>query len=90
MTRSEERIRNRKAVAVTNTGYYVQEEVSRNKGNKKLSSLMAMLLGIILTIEIMVAGGMILNIDFYTADRIALIFSFVVVYFGVVAFLADR
>lgn len=90
MWSSEERIRNRRAVAVTNAGYYVPENTKKEKGGRKLSCAMAMLLGVIITLEIMVAGGMILNIDFFSADRIALLFSFVVLYFGVVAFLTDK
>lgn len=58
--------------------------------SKKLSSSMAMLLGLILTVEIMVAGAMFLNLDFHATDTIALIFAFVVLYFGVVALLTDK
>lgn len=90
MLRSNERNRNRRAVAVTNAGYYVLEQSEGKKAGKKMSSLMVMLLGAILTLEIMIAGGMILNIDFYSADRLALVFSFIVMYFAVVAFLADK
>ncbi len=63
---------------------------SRDRENHKFSSSMAMLLGFLATIEIMVAGAMILNIDFHTADTLAVIFSFAVLYFGVVAVLTDK
>lgn len=56
----------------------------------KLSRKMAMMLGALVTLEIMVAGAMVLNIDFLTVDIIALLFSFVVLYFGVVAVLTDK
>lgn len=78
MLSSKGRNRDRRAAAE------VQEE------KHKFSSSMAMLLGIFVTIEIMVAGAMILNIDFHTADTVVLIFSFAVLYFGVVAVLTDK
>ena len=49
-----------------------------------------MIMGIIVTIEIMIAGAMLLNIDFGSADIIALVLAFVVLYFGVVAGLTDK
>ncbi|MBQ7371081.1 MAG: hypothetical protein IJW67_04230 [Blautia sp.] len=58
--------------------------------NQKLSSTMAMLLGILGTLEIMIAGVMIFNIDVRAADTLALIFAFLVLYFGVVAVLTDK
>ena len=84
--------RNRRMVAVTNAGYYVPEHINvrKTKGTKKMSSVMAVFLGAILAIEIMIAGGMILNIDFYHADVITLILSFIVLFSGVVAVLADK
>ena len=51
---------------------------------------MAMFLGLFVTIEIMIGGAMILNIDFHTADMIAVVFAFAVLYFGVVAGLTDK
>ena len=38
---------------------------------------MAMIMGIAVTVEIMTAGGMILNIDFRSVDVIALLLAFV-------------
>lgn len=57
---------------------------------KKLSGSKAMLFGLILTVEIIIAGAMALNIDFHATDTIALIFGFVVLYSGVVAVLTDK
>lgn len=67
-------------------GDYYEE----SDGNRKLSRTMAMILGLVVTLEIMVAGAMILNIDFQGADGLALIFAFMVLYFGVVAVLTDK
>lgn len=47
-------------------------------------------MGIVVTVEIMIAGGMILNIDFRSVDVIALLLAFVVLYFAVVAILTDK
>lgn len=85
-TRGE--IRNRKIIAFTAGGYYPQYEGKQEK--KKFSRIMAMILGLLVTLEIMVAGAMILNIDFHTADTLAVVFAFAVVYFGVVAGLTDK
>ena len=49
-----------------------------------------LVMGIVVTVEIMIAGGMILNIDFKSVDVIALILAFVVLYFAVVAILTDK
>ncbi|MDO5136109.1 MAG: hypothetical protein Q4D55_08655 [Eubacteriales bacterium] len=54
----------------------------------KLSNAMAMILGIFVTLEIMVAGAMVLNYDYRGADVIAVVFAFVVLYSAVVAALA--
>mgnify|MGYP000705620591 CR=1 FL=1 len=62
----------------------------KSKKGEKLSPSMAMLMGIAVTVEIMIAGGMILNIDFRSVDVIALILAFVVLYFAVVAILTDQ
>lgn len=61
-----------------------------SKKREKLSPSMAMLMGIVVTVEIMIAGGMILNIDFKSVDVIAMILAFVVLYFAVVAILTDE
>lgn len=60
------------------------------KDKKKLPPSMAMVVGAIVTVEIMVMAAMILNIDFFRGDIIALIFAFMVLYFGVVAVLTDK
>lgn len=60
------------------------------KKEGKLSPSMAMIMGIAVTVEIMTAGGMILNIDFRSVDVIALLLAFVVLYFAVVAILTDK
>ena len=62
----------------------------KSKKREKLSPSMAMIMGIAVTVEIMIAGGMILNIDFRSVDVIALILAFVVLYFAVVAILTDQ
>lgn len=76
---------------------FVQGTVSGMEGksgahrrDKKLSKNMAMFLGIIVTVEIMIAGAMVFNFDFKGADVIALIFAFMVLYSGVVAMLTDK
>lgn len=62
----------------------------KSKKEGKLSPSMAMIMGIAVTVEIMTAGGMILNIDFRRVDMIALLLAFVVLYFAVVAILTDK
>ena len=54
------------------------------------ASGMAMILGALLTIEIMIGGAMILNFDFKGADIIAVVLAFMVLYFAVVASLTDK
>lgn len=88
MSRTEKEIRNREML-LSSGGYYEAEE-QETEGNRKLSSVMAMLLGILVTLEIMIAGAMVLNIDVVSADILAIIFAFIVVYFGVVALLTDN
>lgn len=66
------------------------ENRRNEKDNRKLSGAMAMILGILVTLEIMVGGAMIFNFDFRGADVIAMIFAFVVLYSGVVAVLTDK
>lgn len=51
---------------------------------------MAMVLGALVTIEIMIMGAMLLKVDFHSADRIALALGFMVLYSGVVAALTDK
>lgn len=58
--------------------------------NHKLSPVMALILGILVTLEIMVAGSMALNIDIHTVDAISILFAFIALYFGVVALLTDK
>ena len=62
----------------------------KSKKEEKLSPSMAVIMGIVVTVEIMIAGGMILNIDFKSVDVIALLLAFVVLYFAVVAILTDK
>ena len=51
---------------------------------------MAVILGLIVTLEVMVAGGMIFNIDFHSADMVAVVMGFMVLYAGIVAILTDN
>lgn len=88
MWSSKGEIRDKKIAALADTGYY--QQYGRRQERKKLSSVMAMVLGFLVTLEIMVAGAMILNVDFHTADTLAVVFAFVVLYFGVVAVLTDK
>ena len=73
---------------MTNTANTTQR-IRRNK-NHKFSKTMAVILGVIVTLEVMIAGGMIFNIDFHSADTIAVILGFLVLYSGVVAVLTDN
>ena len=63
---------------------------TRKKETRKFSSVMEMIMGVLVTLEIMVMGAMFLNIDFHSADRIALVLAFMVLYSGVVAALTDK
>ncbi len=69
---------------------YRAEKGQRKKNRRKFSNIMAMVLGAIVTIEIMIMGAMILKLDFHSADRIALALGFMVLYSGVVIALADK
>lgn len=80
--------RNNKIIVLADTGYLETEQKPHTQG--KCSCISAMLLGFLLTLEIMVAGGMLFKIDFHAADTIALVMVFVVLYFGVVAVLTDK
>lgn len=71
------------------SGTFVPDEEKRAEDGK-LSSAMAMLLGVLGTLELMIAGAMIFNIDVRATDTLALIFAFLVLYFGVVAILTDK
>ena len=68
---------------------YRAERSHGKKNRRKFSSIMAMVLGAIVTIEIMM-GAMVLKLDFHSADRIALALGFMVLYSGVVIALADK
>ena len=63
---------------------------TRKKETRKFSSVMAMIMGVLVTLEIMVMGAMFLNIDFHGADIIAVVLAFMVLYSGVVAALTDK
>lgn len=69
---------------------YREERGQRKKNRRKFSNIMAMVLGAIVTIEIMIMGAMVLKLDFHSADRIALALGFMVLYSGVVIALADK
>ena len=71
---------------MTNTANTTQG-MRRKKANRKLSKTMAVILGLIVTVELIIAGGMIFNIDFHSTDMIALFMGFMVLYAGVVALL---
>ena len=73
---------------MTNTAGTTQE--MRRKENHKCSKTMAVILGLIVTLEVMVAGGMIFNIDFHSADMVAVVMGFMVLYAGIVAILTDN
>ena len=66
------------------------EQVQHGKENQKFSGAMAMILGIVITVEIMIAGAMVFDIDFRGADLVALMLAFMVLYCGVVAALTDK
>ena len=74
---------------MTNTANTTQG-MRRKKANRKFSKTMAVILGLIVTVELIIAGGMIFNIDFHSADMVAVIMGFMVLYAGVVALLTDN
>ena len=74
---------------MTNTANTTQG-MRRKKANRKFSKTMAVILGLIVTVELIIAGGMILNIDFHSTDMITLFMGFMVLYAGVVALLTDN
>ena len=63
---------------------------ARIKGNRNSPVFMAMVLGAVVTVELLIMGAMFLNVDFQSADRLALLLGAVVLYFGVVALLTDK
>ena len=74
---------------MTNTANTTQG-MRRKKANRKLSKTMAVILGLIVTAELIIAGGMIFNIDFHSADMVAVVMGFMVLYAGIVAILTDN
>ena len=70
-------------------GRYMETE-HRHTGKQKLSSGMAMILGALLTIEIMIGGAMILYFDFIVAVIFSVLLAFIVFYFVVVSSLTDK
>lgn len=83
--------RSDKIIVLADTGYYTEREKPKHtRGRKKLSRIMAMLLGGIVTIELLIIGAMLLKIDFRSADSVAVILGAAVLYCGVVASLTDK
>ena len=76
--------------AETAKRHYETENRENHTERKKFSNVMAMILGILVTVEIMILGAMVMKIDVHSADRIAMALAFVVVYSGVVAALTDK
>lgn len=70
--------------------HYETENRENHTEKKKFSNAMAMILGILVTVEIMILGAMVMKIDVHSADWIAMALAFVVVYSGVVAALTDK
>ena len=68
---------------------YVEKE-QHGKETQKFSGAMAMILGVVITVEIMIVGAMLFNIDLHGADFVALMLAFMVLYCGVVAGLTDK
>lgn len=79
-------------VNTVNTGVRVcrAERNHRRKDRRKFSSMMAMILGALVTIEIMVIAAMILKLDFHSVDSISLGLGAMVVYSGAVMMLTDK
>lgn len=76
--------------AETAKRHYETENRENHTERKKFSNAMAMILGILVTVEIMILGAMVMKIDVHSADWIAMALAFVVVYSGVVAVLTDK
>ena len=72
--------RSDKIIVLADTGYYTEQTKQKHRKKKKLSCIM----------ELLIMGAMLLNIDFRSADRVALILGAAVLYFGVVASLTDK
>ena len=68
--------------AETAKRHYETENRESHTEKKKFSNVMAMILGILVTVEIMILGAMVM--------KIAMALAFVVVYSGVVAALTDK
>ncbi len=90
MWNTEGNMRNDKVIVLTDYSDCHGKTTKISGGSRKLSRTMAVILGVAVTIEIMIAGAMIFNIDFHSMDGIALLFAFMVLYFGVVAGLTDK
>ena len=83
--------RSDKIIVLSDTGYYTEHEKAKhNRSRKKLSRIMAMILGAVVTIELLILGAMLLNLDFRSADSVAVILGASVLYCGVVASLTDK
>ena len=78
----------RENTVVLSSGNCTVNEKEQKYGGK-LSCIMAMILGIFCTVELMTAGAMLLNVDMRSVDLLAVFFVFVVLYFGIVAVLTD-
>ena len=63
---------------------------SRDQGKKKFSRTMALILGVVLTLELMIMEPCFFTLIFILQNRIAMVFAFAVLYFGVVAGLTDK
>ena len=83
-------IRYKGDLTMMNTAETAKRHYESHTEKKKFSNVMAMILGILVTVEIMILGAMVMKIDVHSADRIAMALAFVVVYSGVVAALTDK
>ena len=90
MTNTQRAYRDDKIIVLADTEYFAARNRRQTKGKQKLSRIMAMVLGAGVTVEVLIMGAMFLNVDFQSADRLALLLGGVVVYFGVVALLTDK
>ena len=90
MTNTQRAYRDDKIIVLADTEYFAAHNRRQTKGKQKLSRIMAMVLGAVVTVELLIMGAMFLNVDFQSADRLALLLGAVVLYFGVVALLTDK
>ena len=90
MTNAQRAYRDDKIIVLADTEYFAAHNRRQNKGKQKLSRIMAMILGAVVTVELLIMGAMFLNVDFQSAGRLALLLGAVVLYFGVVALLTDK